>query len=355
MGFQVLKGGFLTTVQDLGRYGYQSQGFGAGGVMDTMACRVANLLVGNPENEAVLEITLLGPELAFTAPTVIAITGGDFGPALNGEPVKMYTALPVKEGDVLAFGGVRSGTRGYIAFAGRLDIPVVMGSRSTNLKSGVGGFQGRKLAAGEVICERIRRPRLPNLAARTLPGPDYGRDDGRLRVVMGPQDALFTEEGIETFLGAAYRVTAESDRMGCRLEGPAIRPKGTSDILSDGIAPGSIQISSAGKPIVLLADRQTTGGYAKIATVISVDIPRLVQMATGREVRFSAVSVQEAQRLYREEAAGMAALRSRIRDAGKGLPARQRVANRLLALYDEAVCRRDDRKTKKSNGGKKGA
>ena len=329
MGFRVLKGGLLTTVQDLGRTGYQSQGFSVGGVMDTRAFRLANLLLDNPENEAVLEITLLGPELEFTAPTVIAVTGGDFSPALNGRPVPMYTALYIRKGDVLRFGGARTGTRGCIAFSGGLDVPVVMGSRSTSLKCRVGGFQGRRLEAGDVIEERRRRTRLSCFASRKLAPPPYAEDDGVLRVVMGPQDDRFTRQGVEAFLGCEYTVTGESDRMGCRLEGPEITPKETSDILSDGIAFGAVQVSSAGKPIVLLADRQTTGGYAKIATVISADLPRLVQKRMDQKVRFRAVTVQEAREACLREAEEIERLRKQIHTPDREIPPGERLLRSL--------------------------
>lgn len=161
MGIRVLKGGMMTTVQDLGRTGYQSQGFSVAGVMDVRSFKIANLLLDNPENEAVLEMTLIGPTLEFTSATIIAITGGDFQPQVNGEPVPMYTALYMNKGDILKFGSARTGSRGYIAFSSYLDIPVVMGSRCTNMKSGIGGFKGRKLQAGDYMNFRIKRRYLP--------------------------------------------------------------------------------------------------------------------------------------------------------------------------------------------------
>jgi len=311
MGFTVLRGGLLTTVQDAGRYGFQGQGFPVCGAMDLTAFRLANLLLGNPPDEAALEVTLLGPSLEFDAPTCVAITGGDFSPTLSGTPVPAYTALRVRPGDVLTLGGARTGTRGYIAFSGLLDVQPVLGSRSTCLACGVGGFHGRKLEAGDRLGERSVRL-LSRLGARRLPPPDYDRDDGVLRVVPGPQDGLFTPRGLETFLTGEYTVTARSDRMGMRLEGPAIAAVSTSDILSDGIAPGAVQVASDGQPIVLLSDRQTTGGYAKIATLASVDIPRLVQTRPDRKVRFRAVSVDEARRLLLQEHRSLQRLRRRF-------------------------------------------
>lgn len=340
MGFRVIKGGMLTTVQDLGRTGYQSQGFSVGGVMDAHAFRLANMLVDNPENEAVLEITLIGPVLEFTADTIIAITGGDFSPRLNDEPVPTYTAVYVRKGDVLSFGSARTGTRCYVAFSGYLDVPMVMGSRSTSLKSGIGGFKGRRLEAGDYVGERIKRRYLPFFLSRKVKGPDYDNDDGVLRVVLGPQKDAFSAQGLETFLHSDYTVTGDFDRMGCRLEGPVIAPKKTSDIISDGIALGAVQVPSAGKPIILLSDRQTTGGYAKIATVISVDIPRLVQKKTDQKIRFKAVTVQEAQRLYLQEGKELERMRREIHTPCREVLACRQVARRLERLYAEAETKR---------------
>ena len=340
MGFRVLKGGMLTTVQDFGRSGYQSQGFSVGGALDVRSFKLANLLLDNPENEAVLEITLIGPELEFTSDTIIAITGGDFSPKLNGQPVDMHSAIYVRKGDILKFGSARTGTRCYVAFSGYLDIPVVMGSRCTSLKSQIGGFKGRKLEAGDYVGERIKRRYLPFFLSRKLPAPDYDNDNGVLRVVMGPQDNMFSKQGIETFLNSEYTVTSEFDRMGCRLDGPIIATKKGSDIISDGIALGAVQVPSAGKPIILLADRQTTGGYAKIATVISVDIPRLVQKKTDQKIRFQPVTVQEAQRLYMQEIAELEHMRKEIHTPCKEVLYCRQVAKRLERLYADAETER---------------
>ena len=168
MGIRVLKGGMLTTVQDLGRTGYQSQGFSVSGVMDIRSFKIANLLLDNPENEAVLEFTLMGPSLEFTSETIIAITGGDFQPRVNKKPVKMYTALYMHKGDILDFAGCRTGSRGYIAFSSYLDIPVVMGSRSTNIKCGIGGFKGRRVQEGGFILFPLTRGYLPFFLSRRL-------------------------------------------------------------------------------------------------------------------------------------------------------------------------------------------
>ena len=335
MGIRILKGGMLTTVQDLGRTGYQSQGFSVAGVMDVRSFKIANLLLDNPENEAVLEFTLIGPTLEFTSATIIAITGGDFQPTINGEPAPMYTAIYMNKGDVLKFGSAKTGSRGYIAFSSYLDIPVVMGSRCTNLKSRIGGFKGRKLQAGDYIGFRIKRRYLPFFLSRKLEPENFDQDSTTLRVVMGPQDKKFSKQGIETFLTTEYTVTSEFDRMGCRLDGAYIAPKESSDIISDGIAFGSIQVPSHGKPIILLADRQTTGGYAKIATVASVDLPKLVQRKTDHKIRFEAITVQEAQQLYLKEQKQLDKMRKIIHKPCKEVLDCRLVAKRLTKLFEE--------------------
>ena len=338
MGIRVLKGGMLTTVQDLGRTGYQSQGFSVAGVMDVRSFKIANLLIDNPENEPVLEFTLIGPTLEFTSSTIISITGGDFSPTVNGEPVPMYTAFYMIRGHVLKFGSARTGSRGYIAFSSYLEIPVVMGSRCTNLKSKIGGFKGRKLESGDYIHFRIKRRYLPYFLSRKLELEDvheFEKNETVLRVVMGPQDNLFSKQGIATFLESEYTVTSDFDRMGCRLEGPYIAPKKSSDIISDGIALGSVQVPSHGKPIILLADRQTTGGYAKIATVASVDIPKLVQRKTDHKIHFQPISVQEAQELYKKELIELDKMRKIIHKPCKEVLDCRLVAKRLTKLFDE--------------------
>ena len=337
MGIRVLKGGMLTTVQDLGRTGYQSQGFSVAGVMDVRSFRIANLLLDNPENEPVLEFTLIGPTLEFTSATIIAITGGDFQPTVNDEPVPMYTALYMNKGDILKFKSARTGSRGYIAFSSYLEVPVVMGSRCTNLKSKIGGFKGRKLQEGDYMNFRIKRRYLPFFLSRKLELDDvneFEKDETVLRVVMGPQDDRFSKQGIETFLNSEYTVTSDFDRMGCRLEGPYIAAKESSDIISDGIAFGSIQVPAHGKPIILLADRQTTGGYAKIATVASVDIPKLVQRKTDHKIRFQPITVQEAQELYKKELKELDQMRKIIHKPCKEVLDCRLVAKRVSKLFD---------------------
>lgn len=335
MGIRILKAGMMTTVQDLGRTGYQSQGFPVAGVMDVRSFKIANLLLDNPENEPVLEFTLIGPTLEFTADTIISITGGDFQPALNGKPAPMYTAIYVNKGDVLKFGSARTGSRGYVAFSCYLRVPVVMGSRCTNMKSSIGGFKGRKLQDGDYIGFRIKRRYLRYFLSRTLDLDEFDQEDATLRVVLGPQDDMFTKQGIDTFLNSEYTVTGDFDRMGCRLEGPFIAKKQSADMMiSDGIAFGSIQVPASGKPLVLLADRQTTGGYPKIATVASVDIPKLVQRKTDHKVRFKAISVQEAQRLYLRELDELDRMRRKIHQPCKEVLECRETARRVRRLFE---------------------
>lgn len=265
----------------------------------------------------------------------MAITGGDFQPQVNGKPIKNYTAVYIHRGDILSFRGARTGSRGYIAFSSYLDIPVVMGSRSTNIKCSIGGYKGRRLMDGDYVGFRIKRRYLPYYLSRTLDLDEFDQDEVTLRVIMGPQDKSFTSAGRKTFLESEYTVTSEFDRMGCRLEGPFIAYKTTSDIISDGIAFGSVQVPSHGKPIILLSDRQTTGGYAKIATVISVDIPKLVQRKTDHKVRFQAVTVEEAQQLMQDELHELQEFRKQIYQPCKEVLDCRLVAKRLTKLFQD--------------------
>ena len=301
MGIYIMSGGLLTTVQDLGRYSYQQQGISPSGAMDSRSFRLANYLVGNQENEAGLEVTLLGPRIQFTNGTVFAVTGADMTPCLNDQPVEMYRAIQVTAGDILSFRELKSGCRSYIAFAGGLDIPLVMGSRSTLLRGAIGGYEGRKLKTGDNIGLRYPVSQLPDLESRVIPAEDFTGEKVTLRVLLGPQEERFTSEGIATLLREAYVVTPQSDRMGYRLEGPTIQHKTDANIITDGIALGSIQVPGNGKPIIMMADRQSTGGYTKIANVISVDIPRLAQCKPGTQIYFQQVTLEEAHCLYRQQ------------------------------------------------------
>lgn len=290
---KILTPGPLSTVQDAGRFGYMSTGFGSGGAMDDYSMRFANILVGNNPGDGVIEMTMLGISAEFTCDAVIAITGADMHPMVAGEQIPMYRAVQVRQGDRLTMGAAVSGMRCYLAVAGGFDIAPVMGSMSTNLKCGLGGFRGRKLAAGDAIPLRCSSDLefLPEVSCD--PENDYP-NTVTVRVVLGPQEDYFTEKGIDTFLGARYNVSGQSDRMGVRLEGTPIENKNGVDIISDGIAYGSVQIPASGTPIIMMADRQTTGGYAKIATVITADLPKIAQARPGTGIRFMAVTEKEA-------------------------------------------------------------
>ncbi len=312
MAITVNSPGILTTVQDRGRFGYQAFGVSASGEMDPRSAAIANILVDNPENEAVLECTMMGPQLKFDEDEYIAVTGGDLGPTLDGKPIPNYAAVKVSAGQTLRFTGPKSGCRAYIAFAGGLDIPVVMGSRSTNMKAKIGGFKGRKLEKGDVIGLRSPKAELSNPELRAMAPEFTPRSEYVLRVIMGPQDDMFTDAGISTFLTGHYKVTPEFDRMGCRLDGQVIEHKDGGDIISDGIAFGAIQVPSSGLPIIMLADRQTTGGYTKIATVITADFRILGQLKAGDAVCFRKVSVAEAEEALIAERKSLSLLRRTV-------------------------------------------
>lgn len=312
MGIKIMTGGFMTTIQDLGRYGYQETGMSVSGVMDTRSASLANILVGNDENEGVIEVTMMGPTIEFTKDNIIAVTGGDLGVKLDGASFPRYEAVLVRAGQTLSFAGMFGGARAFIAFAGGLDVPVVMGSKSTNLKSRIGGFQGRKLAAGDEIGFTAPKTWLPNMQLRKLALPDYSAKEHTLRVLLGPQDDHFKQSGIDTFLNNEYTISNEYDRMGCRMQGPVIKHKAGGDIITDGISFGAVQVPSHGNPIVMMADHQTTGGYTKIANVISVDLPILAQCMPGHKIRFRWVTIEEAQKLYCDEKKEFKALKEKF-------------------------------------------
>ncbi|RLC91105.1 MAG: KipI antagonist [Chloroflexi bacterium] len=302
MALEVLEPGLLTTVQDLGRYGYERYGVPVSGAMDQFALRAANLLVGNPPHAAALEITLAGPTLRATDKCLIAVTGADLSLRVNDWEMPPWMAIFVRQGWTITFGDRKSGCRAYLAVAGGIDVMPIMGSRSTYLSGGFGGVEGRALRQGDVIPVGVVPFHLPERAGRSFPSnlvPDYS-DAPEIHVVLGPQDDYFTDEGMATFLSGEYQVGPTSDRMGYRLQGPEIAHKGRADIISDGIPLGAVQVPADRQPIVMMADRQTTGGYPKIATVISADIPLLAQCLPGQStVRFEAIGVEEAQSRYR--------------------------------------------------------
>jgi biotin-dependent carboxylase-like uncharacterized protein len=340
---EVLDGGLLTTVQDLGRYGYQRYGVPVAGALDQFALRVANVLVGNQGGDAGLEITLVGPRLRFLTDTVIAITGADLEPRLDDAPVAMWQAIAIPQGATLSFGGVQDGMRAYLAVAGGFDVPQVLGSRSTYTRSRLGGVEGRALEPGDTLAA-FGEESAAQLEGRKLPREQvaaYGHSHV-LRVVLGPQDNAFSQEGLQTFLSAAYTVTPQSDRIGYRLQGPQIQHKGGADIVSDGIPFGAVQVTGDGMPILLLADRGTTGGYTKIATIISVDLAEVAQATPGDTMSFQSVTVEAAHQALRQQEDAI----QRLRNTPPTVFARRRFRARVngdthdvVTAFEEAIPR----------------
>lgn len=296
-GVLVLEPGLLTTVQARGRSGYRRFGVPLAGPLDLRAHAEANRLVGNPEDAATLECTIAGPTLRLLGSFPFAVTGADLGAVLHradlGDwPVPLGAPVRARAGNVLAFTRRRAGARAYVALAGGIDVPRVLGSKATDVGAGFGGFQGRPLRTGDSLCLGPRAEGLTETrAAWCAPAARV-----TVRVVLGPQDDHFTEAVRRRFLEEPWRVAAASDRAGCRLEGPALAHRGPSEIASDGLVPGAIQVPPDGAPIVVMPDGPTTGGYPKIATVVSADLPLLAQLVPGEgEVRFRGVSAREAQ------------------------------------------------------------
>ncbi len=306
---KVVRAGLFDTVQDLGRIGFMALGMPTAGAMDRVALALANALVGNPAGTAGLEIGVMGPDLLIEADSTRVALVGPLSAALIDEPDALPKPLEsdrtylLKRGQVLRVGMVEGSSTAYLAVAGGLALPPFMGSLSTYARAGIGGFKGRKLAVGDAL--PLKLDQAPPGDEHRLGAPfDYG--SGPIRVVWGPQDDYFSARGRKTFVESDYRVSKEADRMGIRFEGPTIEHSKGADIISDGIGPGAIQVPGAGLPIVLLGDRQTVGGYSKIATVASVDLPRLGRLLPGQTVRFMAVTVEEAEKLRRDQEARLA-------------------------------------------------
>lgn len=300
MGIVIENPGILTTVQDEGRFGYQQFGVSSAGPMDTKSFYIANILAGNSREEGVLEMTFQGAAIRFEKDNIIAITGADMSPNIDGTPVPMYQAVLIHAGSVLTLGMTNgNGCRAYVAFAGGLDIAKVMGSKATLMRNELGGMDGRKLEKGDKIGFAAPKTNLPNMEIRKLVPETFPKKELTLRVVRGPQDYEFTEEECRKFFWYGAKISNEFDRMGCRLEREEpLHHIGDGNIITDGISFGSIQVPPNGQPIIMLADRQSTGGYTKIGSVISVDLPLLTQSMAGYKVRFVEVSIELAQDLY---------------------------------------------------------
>jgi len=328
MALKVHRAGILSTLQDLGRYGYQRFGVPVGGVMDEYSHRLANLLVGNAEHEATLEITLSGPRLEFTEDTLIGICGGDFTPTLDGSRVPAARPVLLRKGCVLDFGTCRLGCRAYLAVGGGFDVPLVMGSKSTYLRGGFGGLGGRALRRGDVVpTGETDAASYPSLRRELDAGARFAyprwsvnansaflaHGHHRIHFIPGRHWELFTADSREQFAGVEYRIAPDSDRMGYRLEGPVLALIQPADILPEAVTFGSIQVPPDGHPIVLMANRQTTGGYPRLGEVSTVDLPLLAQLPPGDTLRFEPIAPEDSQRLYLQRDHDLGIMREALR------------------------------------------
>jgi len=293
-GVVVVKPGMLTTIQDAGRWGFQSSGVPVGGPMDPVSFRLSNALVRNPPDAAGLEITLLGPELEFDDERVVAITGAHFDLSLDGRTMPSNAPFIVSAGARLRFGARRLGARAYLAISGGIAVTPTLGSRATHLISAMGGIGGRALGAGDVLplgepTDLYGSVSMPQEAI--VPMPDR---HARVRVLPGPQTEYFSPDALDVLQSASYVIASNSDRMGFRLEGPPLTHARGADIISDATPLGVLQVPASGQPILLMADRQTAGGYPKIATVITADMPMAGQLGPGDTIAFVVCTMREA-------------------------------------------------------------
>jgi antagonist of KipI len=297
---QVLAPGLLTTVQDLGREGFGPMGVSTSGAADTISLRVGNRLVGNAEGAAALEMTLLGGTFLFSQGATVALTGSDFGATLDGASLELWTSFEIKPGQTLHLGPTRSGARCYLCVHGGFAVRPFLGSRSTHLLSALGGHHGRALRKGDVLnigsaaCSNRERSLAPAALQQLAPRKV-------LRVTPGPQSDWFPESSQHLFYASTYRVAEEANRMGLRLEGPAVAQGSGAEMITEGVSLGAIQITSGGLPIILFVEQQTTGGYAKIANVISADLSSLGQLRPRDEIRFEPVDWETARSLLIEQ------------------------------------------------------
>jgi antagonist of KipI len=303
IGIEILSAGLQTTIQDLGRFGFGHYGVPPSGALDSFSLRIANLLVGNPETRAGLETTLMGLRLEALADVLIAVTGADLQPQVDKHPFEMWCSRILKKGQILAFAGPKNGCRAYMAFGGRLNITPILGSRSTNLSAGFGGLEGRALRKGDMVLIDAPMSQFAaegrSFEARPIPLPG---EAFRLRVIWGPQDNDFGKDALDALVNSEFTVSPQSDRTGIRLQGPLIRGKNgiAESIISEGSIPGSIQIPGDGQPIIILGET-VTGGFRKIAAVISADLPLIGQIKPGDKIQFRAVTLEEAYRRFKEQ------------------------------------------------------
>lgn len=306
-GLKIIVPGLHTTVQGLKRIGYQDVGVPASGPLDCVSLRLANALVGNPRGAAALELLLQGPTCEVLADSLrLALVGGSAGMEIrSGDPrvIPAGQSVRLTQGEVFRIGALGDSACAYLAVEGGLDIAPVLGSVSTYVRGAIGGFQGRRLQKSDLVPLRLAAADVR--AECTLRRPLDLALEQPVRVVLGPQADYFTEAAVKTFLSSVYTVSPQSDRMGFRLEGPAVEHARGYNIVSDGVVPGSIQVPGSGRPIILMADNQTTGGYPKIATVVSADLPVVGRRKPGRPIRFIAVEVRQAELLRKEREAAI--------------------------------------------------
>jgi antagonist of KipI len=294
--------GLFTTVQDLGREGFGPIGVSPSGAADRVSLRIGNRLVGNAEGVAALEMTLVGGAFTFERPAVIAVTGADFGPSLNGVPLPIWTSLEIPEGQTVTFGPSRSGARAYLCIQGGIAVEPFLGSASTHVLSGLGGFEGRPLRKGD----RLELGSASSLFHKRSVSPKgLGSLQHRkaIRVTYGPQSDWFRNSAWKIFCESTYRVAEQSNRMGIRLEGPSIILDASREMITEGVSLGAIQVTPSGQPIILFVEQQTTGGYPKIANVISADLHSLGQLRPRDAIRFERTEMTDARTLlFQQEA-----------------------------------------------------
>jgi antagonist of KipI len=319
MGVTVLKSGLLTTVQDLGRYGYQREGIIVSGAMDSLSLRLANLLVGNEFFDACLEVTLIGPTLRFEVDCIIAICGGNLTPTINKEEIPLNKPHFVRKGEILEFGQLKYGSRCYIAIRGGIQIEPVLDSRSTCLPAKFGGLNGRALQKGDEL-PLINTPYKNSYKVNWKLSFYFDSllfNNEPIRFIKGRQYHWFNDDSINLFHSSSFSLTKDTNRMGYRMDGPSLHLTNQQELLTEGVAFGTVQVPANGQPIILMADRQTTGGYPKIAQVISMDLPRLSQLKPGDSIKFVEVSIFEAQKLALNRENELKALRKVILEKWK--------------------------------------
>lgn len=313
MSVKIIKPGFWTTIQDLGRYGSQKYGVIVGGAMDPLALRIANMLVGNDEGEAGIEVTMFGLEMQFLEDHLIAITGADLDARVDGEKIPMWRPILINKNQVVKFHAPALGARAYISFSGGINVPKILGSKSTYIQAKIGGLYGRQLQAEDVL----------NIGKKTEIGQNFIKQlqelnrhfnwsvdytsfysfttEQTIRVLKGLEFDWFDENSQQIFLKKPYKVSLNSNRMGYNLEGKKLTLCKNEELLSEGVTFGTIQVPSGGLPIILMAERQTTGGYPKIAQVATVDLPRLAQIQPSHSIRFNLITLQQAEQLLLQQ------------------------------------------------------